>query len=66
MYMKYKRSIKSMADKRDTTLNLSEGNYLNYLKESMPGRQHKPIVEAEPAVPEVDDEEKEDEEKEED
>ena len=30
-------------DKRDTTLNLNEGKYLNYLKESMPGRQHKPL-----------------------
>jgi len=51
-----------MTDKRDTSLNLSEGVYLNFLKESMPGRYHKPIVEAEPAVPEVDAEEKEDEE----
>lgn len=30
-------------DKRDTTLNLNEGCYLNYLKESMPGRQHKTL-----------------------
>jgi len=65
-----------MTDKRDTTLNISESSYLsqlkdrairsdpfNMLKESMPGRQHKPIVEADPAVPEIDEKDKKDKEK---
>lgn len=52
-----------MPDKRDTSLNLSEGVYLNFLKESIPGRQRKPVVEeAEPEMPEDKEEEKEEEE----